>query len=595
MPTKILLFLKNTTSSLWKYAIAHKILATIAGLVVLYAGYYTYGIFTAPSTATRYVTTTVATSTVVKTMTETGQVSASSNIDIQSKSSGEVLSLLVTAGQHVYVGTALAYLDSTNANQGVISARQALQAAEISLAKLKQPATASQLTSAQNALASAQANLALAHQNGYNDVSAAFLTLPGVITGIDTILHGNTVPGRTSQQNENAYSDMTESYDATVVQYRTTAESAYQTAYTSYTKTLADFKATSRSADVATIEALVKESYLTAAAISDALKASTNFLNFVSTTLAAHNLSLPSTLTAHTNTLTGYTTTTNSHVATLSADTTSVTSSERAVAASEASLAELQSGADPLDIQSSLLSVQMKEDSLAVAEQNLADTVVRAPFSGTVAKLNVQQYQTIGSGTAVATMVSDNQSVNISVNEVDAAKLKVGQKATLTFDALPTISIASTVSSINTIGTVSSGVVSYAAVVTFDTPNTDVKPGMSATADIVLGVETGLMVPSSAIKTINGQGSVEIFNPSLSGSDTSTGAVSPILPTRVAVTTGLSNDTSIIITGGLSEGTQVVTRTVMGTTATTAKTSAAASTSLFGGSAGGATYRAPGR
>ena len=34
-------------------------------------------------------------------------------------------------------------------------------------------------------------------------------------------------------------------------------------------------------------------------------------------------------------------------------------------------------------------------------------------------------------------MVSDNQSVALSVNEVDAAKLKVGQKATLTFDALP--------------------------------------------------------------------------------------------------------------------------------------------------------------
>jgi len=573
-------------TALKNYFIAHKGIATIIALVVLGGGYYTYGVFTAPSTATRYVTMTIATSTVVATMTETGQVSASSNIDVQSKSSGEILSLLVTAGQHVGAGAALAYLDSTSAKQNVTSAQQALESAQISLAKLKQPATASTLTSSQNSLASAQANLALSYQNGYNDVSATFLSLPGIITGIDSVLHGSTVPGRSSQQNENAYSDMAETFDPTVVQYRTAAESAYQTAYIAYTKTLADYKATPRGADATTIDALVKESYLTAAAISDALKASTNFLNFVSTTLTTRDLTPPSTLAPHISTLNGYTTTTNGYVATLSADTSGVTSSERSVAAAQASLTDLQSGANPLDLQSSQLSVQMKQDSLAIAEQSLADTVVRAPFSGTVAKLSVQRYQTIGSGTAVATMVSDNQSVNISVNEVDAAKLKVGQKATLTFDAVPTVNIAGTLSSINTIGTVSSGVVSYAAVVTFDTPNTAVKPGMSATTNIVLNVATGLTVPQSAVKTANGQSYVEIFNPPLAG-NSSTGVASPVLPTRMNVTTGLSNDTDIIITSGLSDGSQVVTRTIAGTATTAAKSSAAASTSIFGGAGGG--------
>jgi len=564
------------------YAQAHKAVVTIAALVVLYGAYYAYGVFTAPSTATRYVTMTVATSTVIASLTETGQVSASSNVDIQSKSSGEVLSLPVAAGQHVSVGTALAYLDPTTAEQNVVGARQALQSAQIALAKLEQPAATTTLTSAQNALASAQANLVQAHENGYNDISAAFLTLPSVITSLDTVLHGMTVPGRTSQQNENAYSDMIESYDSTVGQYRTAAESSYQNAYAVYTKALADFKSTSRSADDATIEALLSESYRAAADLSDALKASTTFLNLVNTTLTTRSLSLPTTLASHITALTANTTTTNASVAALSGDVALVTSDERTVTAAEASLDAIKAGADPLDVQSSQLSLQMKRDALAVAAQALADTTVRAPFSGTVAKLNVQQYQTIGSGTSVATMVSDNQSVNISVNEVDAAKLSVGQKATITFDALPNVSIAGTVSSVNTIGTVASGVVSYGAIVTFDTPNSSVKPGMSASASIVVGTATGLAVPSGAVKTASGQRYVEVFNPPLAGSEVSTGVASPTLPTRVLVVTGLASDTETIIESGLAGGAQVVTRTIAGAAT---KTPAAASTSLFGGSA----------
>ncbi|MFZ1075085.1 MAG: efflux RND transporter periplasmic adaptor subunit [Minisyncoccia bacterium] len=577
----------NRFTAVKTYIAGHKWLSGIILLALIGGGYYAYKVFDAPSGATRYVTTVAATGTVVASMSETGQVSASSNVSIESQSSGEVLSIPVQAGEHVSAGTALAYLDPTTAQQNVESAKQALEAAQLSLAMLQEPTATSTLTSTQNSVATAQANLVQAHQTSYNDISVAFLNLPTVITGLDSVLHGSTVPGRTSEQNENAYSDMVEPYDSTVVQYRTTAESSYQTAYAAYTKTLADFKATPRTADDATIEALINESYQTAADISDALKASTSFLNFVDTTLTYHNLSLPSTLNGHLNTLTGYTTTTNQYVATLASDAANITSSERSLAAAQASLQQLQAGADPLSVQSSQLSIQGKEDALAQAEQALAETVVRAPFDGTVAQTSVQQYQTIGNGTAVATMVSDNQNVNISVNEVDAAKLKVGQKATITFDALPNISIAGTVSSVNSIGTVSSGVVSYGAVVTFDTPNTSVKPGMSATVDIVTSTETGIEIPSSAVKTSGTQSYVQIFNPPLANSSGSTGAASAVAPTRKTVTTGLTDNTNIIIESGLSAGDQVVTKTIAGTATAAASTaSRTTTTSLFGAGGG---------
>ncbi len=554
--------------TLWAFFTAHKAISTIVALVILYGGYSAYGVLTSPPTATRYVTTTAATGTVVASITETGQVSASSNITIQSQSSGEVLSLPVTAGQHVVAGQALAYIDPTTAQQNITSAERALQSAQISLA-------------------TAENNIAQTRASGYNDVSAAFLNLPSVMNGLDAVLHGYTVPGHTYQMNEVAYSAIAQSYDPSLQEAGLLAESSYQKAYTSYTKAIADFRATPRTTDNATVDALIKESYQAVADISDALRASTNFLDSVNTAFITQSgVNAPSTLAGHISTLTGYTTTTNGYVTSLSNDVASLANDSQGLTGSG-------TATDPLVIQSSKLSVQTEQDALAQAQLALANTVVRAPFNGVIGQLSVQQYQTIGSGVSVATFVSDNQNVAISVNEVDAAKLKVGQKATLTFDALPNVSIAGTVSSVNAIGTVSSGVVSYAATVTFDTPNPNVLPGMSATADIIIGTETGFVVPQSAVKTTSGQSYVLTFIPPLANSGSSTGAASTVAPTRTIVTTGLSDNANIIIENGLSVGTQVVTQTIAGTAATTVS-SAAQSTSIFGGgrTGGGGAIRA---
>jgi hypothetical protein len=110
---------------------------------------------------------------------------------------------------------------------------------------------------------------------------------------------------------------------------------------------------------------------------------------------------------------------------------------------------------------------------------------------------------------------------------------------------------------------------------------------MSATASIITSTETGRIVPASAVKTLGGQSYVEVFTPALSGSDSPAGAESDTPPSRITVTTGLSDGTNEIIESGVTEGMQVVTQTLTDTTSTTVKSAAAQSTSLFG--AGGAT------
>ena len=64
--------------------------------------------------------------------------------------------------------------------------------------------------------------------------------------------------------------------------------------------------------------------------------------------------------------------------------------------------------------------------------------------------------------------------------------MKLGQKVTISVDALPDVRVDGTVTSVGTLPVVESGMVSYDVQVVFDVPqNSALKAGMNARADIV--------------------------------------------------------------------------------------------------------------
>jgi multidrug efflux pump subunit AcrA (membrane-fusion protein) len=142
----------------------------------------------------------------------------------------------------------------------------------------------------------------------------------------------------------------------------------------------------------------------------------------------------------------------------------------------------------------------------------------------------------------------------------------------MTFDAISGLSLTGTVAEIDTVGTVSQGVVTYSAKVALDTTNDQVKPGMTASVTITASVDPDVLtVPSTAIKTdTSGSSYVQIL-----GSDGK--------PQDVTVVTGDSNDTDTVITSGLTSGQEVITQTVTSSTKTATSTTSS-STSLLGGS-----------
>jgi multidrug efflux pump subunit AcrA (membrane-fusion protein) len=156
------------------------------------------------------------------------------------------------------------------------------------------------------------------------------------------------------------------------------------------------------------------------------------------------------------------------------------------------------------------------------------------------------------------------------------------------------------VAEIDSVGTVSQGVVTYNVKMSFDTQDDRVKPGMSVSAAIITDIKQDiLVVPNSAVKSQSGMSYVEMFDMPLPAPvDGLIGSISKIAPNKIPVEVGLANDSDTEITSGIKEGDEIVTRTILPSAST--KTATAAP-SLFGsaggnrGTTGGGGIRTPGR
>jgi len=253
-----------------------------------------------------------------------------------------------------------------------------------------------------------------------------------------------------------------------------------------------------------------------------------------------------------------------------------------------------------VDIANAKLQVKQAEESYQTAKQNMLDATVTAPIDGIVAKINVNIGDIVANGqatngTAMVTMITQSKYAQISLNEVDAAKVAVGQKANISFDALDGLNITGNVIAVDLLGTVSQGVVSYNVKVGFDTQDERIKPGMSANVSIItLTKMDAILVPNGAVKTQNGTSYVQIadgVNASNMDMATTQGIALNPAPRNQAVEIGVSNDTMTEIISGVKEGDYVVVRTFSSSQKTTTASSSSGGIRIPGITGGGGGFR----
>jgi len=199
----------------------------------------------------------------------------------------------------------------------------------------------------------------------------------------------------------------------------------------------------------------------------------------------------------------------------------------------------------PFNLANAKASVDNAATNVQTAQANLDTATLYAPSSGIIASIA----SAVGESAASPVMVLTGSSaltLHGTIGEADVAKLKVGQVANVTVDAVGTSArMTGKVTSVDPTATIQQGVPVYGVDVTIDLPNQQVRPGMSGTANVVIASRQGVLtVPNLAIRTTSGKRYVQVLK---DGEAVDTD-----------VTFGIANDTVTEVTAGLAEGDLVV-------------------------------------
>jgi RND family efflux transporter MFP subunit len=170
-----------------------------------------------------------------------------------------------------------------------------------------------------------------------------------------------------------------------------------------------------------------------------------------------------------------------------------VTTAANAVAAAQLAVDQLSPDASPGQIQSVQANLRLAQSELEVARAALAEaqgalllTEIRAPFAGTVADVAIEVGEQAIVGESVITLgdLSSWLIETTDLSELEVVRVFVGDRAAVTFDALPGLTLAGTVDRIQVRGTSSGGGVVFAVSIEPDSHEPRLRWGMSATVRI---------------------------------------------------------------------------------------------------------------
>lgn len=561
---------------------AHKVLASFITVVILVGGYEMVHAARSGSSGTQYTLALATTGSIIQTVSGSGQVSAANQLDVTSQASGAITSIAVAVGDHVAKGQLLATIDDSNAKNSLLSAK-------LSLAQLVEPAKQGDITNAENSLEKS-------YSDALGSVRSSFTDLQTVIPGLDSLLYS-----------QSGYLGTSNSVYLTTTgqQYRNAAGVSFDIAKSAYQNVLAEYSGMPANPATSTQQQIIDDTSTMLAKVATALKNIQAAITYITVNETQYQASGAST--AKSNVA--------SWLSLINSDVSSIANGSNSIAANSNSLDNLLTGADPLQIQASELQVQQ-------AQSSYDNYFVRAPFDGIVGRIPVSVYGQASGGTVIATIVGSQKVANISLDEVDAAKVRAGQTAAITFDAINDLVATGTVSQVDLVGTVSGGVVSYNVRIVIDTADDRIRPGMSLNVTITTNrKDNALIVPSAAVKTAGGRTYVQTFDKSVlpnagqmpsngqfsssttgrtfgsttrqSGDATSSTpraarqfaftVTTTAAPQNVPVVTGISDDQNTEIVSGIDSRTIVVTKS--GASGTTAQSGAPSILGAFGGGA----------
>lgn len=221
--------------------------------------------------------------------------------------------------------------------------------------------------------------------------------------------------------------------------------------------------------------------------------------------------------------------------------------------ASELDTARAEVARDDANVAVATASVAQTKAQLSTAQTQFSKASIRSPVNGVVLSRQIDPGQTVAASFSTPTLfyIAEDlrrMRLDVKVDEADVGQMRPELAATFTVDAYPNkvfkaqvlrvdyganatraMTIGSSSSGSTTAGGSSSSVVAYTAVLSVDNAEGILRPGMTATANIVTTERTGvLLVPNPALR----------FTPQADGGKPSGGGVTGAIMFRPRIDNG---------------------------------------------------------
>ncbi len=487
----------------------------IPAVIVIFAIFYFVFHSNKPNTANIY---TVGYMDLVRSVRATGQVISSTDLDLSFNKGGTVKSVRVAVGDKAKSGQILATLD-----QGQVYA---------------------QLTEARAALLGSQARYNKTLEGASNeDIALAKVGLKNTETDF-----ANT---KTSQDVlvSNAYQTLLNSSLAAFSSSPSSIESSPSVSGTYVLGREGDIKLSLNQGGSGTYfnaTGLVNATGTVSTATPQPIGDSGLFILFPVNYSTTSNwiISIPNKKAS--NYLTNY----NAYKIALQSQSNAVSSAQSIVDQKQAELNLKQAAARGTDLDIAKADILSKQGALQSAQVAYEDTIIRAPVSGTITKVNLKYGEISESGKGVITLEDvGNLYIEALINESNIAYLSAAQSAEIIFDAFGNDKkFTGSIVHIDPSADTTNGVVNYKMKVSIDGKSGIIRPGMNANINIIAGeTRNVLAVPNASLAKKSEKSFVKVLidekNNKYQDREIKTGFLGD--NNMIEVTSGLSNGEKI--------------------------------------------------
>jgi len=427
-----------------------------------------------------------------------GKVKAIKSLDLAFRNSGQVSQVLVKEGEEVKKGQVLASLNNDDLWARLKQAQANKEAEEARLQEMEKGARPEEISIKKTALSQARQGLEDYYQNAWNVLSDAYTKAENAIKiQLKDVFVGAEAAGSYQL-----------TFDTCVPQLTSDVDDARLSAERKLHQWKEEVSVLNPSSSPETIDEEIKntEGYLVF------FQSFINKLNNI--LLADCSFSNPylDPYRVSANTAKGLIISAFGNVSALEQN---IKAQKLLVQKSQDELALLLAGSTKEAIAAQAAKVKSAQASVSNCLAQIEKGIIRAPFDGVITKKDIKVGDIITANTPVITLMSrEGLEIESYVSEMDAVKLKKGDKATVTLDAYgENITFPAEVASIDLGPTIKNDITTYKTILYFTGKTDLIKPGMSADINIITNRhEDVLVIPLRAVITEKGKQFVRVID-----------------------------------------------------------------------------------